>query len=122
MFFGLMALTLYRGVTYPSSYQHTDGNGNRLPLTGCTVFFTIKPVNYDEDATDTSAVFKQTITSHTDAANGYTEWDTLVPATGVTPGKNFYCDIVVQNSDGEDLPPVFLSKVTISGKVTNRTS
>lgn len=117
-----MTLTLYRGVTYPSSYQHMDGNGNKLPLTGCTVFFTIKPVEFDEDSADTSAVFKQTVTSHADAPNGYTTWDTLIPATGVTPGKGYYCDIVVQDSTGKDLPPVFLSKVTISGKVTNRTS
>lgn len=117
-----MALTLYRGVTYPSSYQHTDGDGNKLPLTGCKVFFTIKPVKFDEDTADASAVFKETITTHDDAANGYTTWETLIPATGVTPSKNYYCDIVVQDSNGDSLPPLYLDKVTIAGKVTNRTT
>lgn len=112
-------ISLYRGVTYPSQYQHTDGNGVSLPLTGCTLFFTIKDAKYDEDATDTTAIYKATVTSHTDAANGVTEWETLIPATGVNPGKYYY-DITVQEADGDQLPPVLIGECKILGKRTNR--
>lgn len=114
-------IELYRGVTYPSVYQHTDGNGQPLPLTGCTVFFTVKNEKYDEDATDTTAIFKETVTAHTDAAAGLTGWDTMIPATGVEPGKYYY-DIVVKDATGIELPPVLIGQCKILGKRTNRTS
>jgi hypothetical protein len=114
-------LSLYRGVAYPSVYQHTDGNGNNLPLTGCKVHFTIKNTKYDDDMSDSMAVFKTTVTSHTDAAAGLTEWETLIPATDVAPGKYYY-DIVVQEADSDQLPPVLIGEVKILGKRTNRTS
>lgn len=114
-------ISLYRGVTYPSVYQHTDGNGVSLPLTGCTVFFTIKTDKYDEDTTDTAAIFKVSITSHTDAANGLTGWDTLIPSIGVDPGKYYY-DIVVQDVSGKKLPPVLIGEAQILGKRTNRSA
>lgn len=116
----MAAIKLYRGVTYPSQYQHTDGNGANLPLTDCTVFFTVKPAEYDENTTDTTAVFKATITAHDDAANGLTSWDTLIPRTGVEPGDGYFCDIVVQDVNGKQLPPVYLGAVSILGKPTNR--
>jgi hypothetical protein len=117
-----MALKLYRGVTYPSTYQHTNGNGTPLSLVGCTLFFTIKPVQYDDDVTDTTAVFKATVTSHTNAAAGQTAWNTLVPATGVDPGDGYYFDIVIRDATGIDLPPVIIGSCSILGKRTNRTS
>lgn len=112
-------ISLYRGVTYPSTYQHTDGSGVNLPLTGCTVYFTIKTAKYDEDATDTSAIYKETITSHTAPLTGLTSWNTLIPATGVTPGK-YYFDIVVEDATGKQLPPVLIGECQILGKRTNR--
>lgn len=115
-------ISLYRGVTYPAVYQHTDGNGNTLPLTGCTVFMTIKNTTYDDDATDTTnTIFKTTVTSHTNAAAGLTGWNVLVPATGVVPGKCYF-DIVVRDSTGNDLPPVIIGVANILSKTTNRTA
>lgn len=114
-------ISLYRGATYPSVYQHTDGDGVELPLTGCTVFFTIKSAKYDEDSTDATAIFTATVTSHTDAAAGLTGWDTLIPSVGVDPGK-YYFDICVQDSGGEKLPPVIIGECQILGKRTNRSS
>lgn len=116
------SIKLYRGVTYPTQYQHTDGNGNKLPLTGCTVFMTIKNTIYDDDAADTTnAIFKNTQTSHTDPTNGLTGWNTLIPATGVLPGK-YYFDIVVKDSTGIELPPVISGTCTVLAKQTNRTA
>lgn len=114
-------ISLYRGVTYPSVYQHTDGSGAAMSLVGATVFFTVKPYAYDEDVTDTAATFTATVTSHTNAAAGLTGWNTLIPATGVTPGKYYY-DIVVKDSTGAELPPVLIGECSILGKRTNRTA
>lgn len=113
-------LSLYRGVTYPSVYQHTDGSGNKLPLTGCSVFFTVKAAKYDDDPTDATAVFKANATI-TDAVNGLAGWNTLIPAVGVLPGKYHY-DITVKDATGIELPPVIIGIATILGKSTNRTS
>lgn len=116
------SIKLYRGVTYPSVYQHTDGNGASLPLTGCTVFMTVKNTTFDDDTTDTTnVIFKATVTSHTNPASGLTGWSTLIPATGVLPGK-YYFDIVVKDSTGIDLPPVIIGTCTVLAKQTNRTS
>jgi hypothetical protein len=115
-------IELVRGVTYPTTYQHTDGNGATLPLTGCTVFMTIKNTLYDDDTADvTNVVFKNTQTTHTNPATGLTGWNVLIPATGVTPGKYYY-DIVVKDSTGVELPPVVSGTCKVVGKQTNRTS
>lgn len=112
----------YRGVTYPAVYQHTDGNGTNLPLTGCTVFMTIKNTSYDDDTTDTTnVIFKNTQTSHTNAAAGLTGWNVLIPATGVEPGKYYY-DITIKDSTGVELPPVAIGVCTVLSKTTNRTA
>jgi len=114
---------LYRGVTYPFTYQHRNSDGN-APLTGCTVFFTVKVGPFDDNASDTSAIGDPVTigpSEHTDAENGYTEWDWMVPATGVEPGDYFF-DVVVKNSEGKMLPPSAIGSFKIAGKRTNRTS
>lgn len=111
-------ISLVRGATYPSTYQHTDGAGNKLPLTGCTVYFTVKADEFDDSADDSSAVFKVVITSHDDAPNGFTKWDTLIP-TLTEPGTYYY-DIVVKDATGKEAPPVVFGECEIGGKVTNQ--
>lgn len=111
-------IKLYRGVTYPTSYQHTDGNGAKLSLVGCTVIMTIKKAKYDDKADDSTAPFKVAVTSHTDAPNGLTNWETLFPAIGFPPGKYFY-DIVVKNAAGKEAPPVLIGECQVLGKRTN---
>ena len=112
-------ISLYRGVTYPTTYQHTDNDGNALPLTGCTVLFTVKLEKYDDASDDSSAVYRETITEHADPEGGITSWEITIPATSVQPGKYFF-DIVVVKQDGEALPPVIMGECKIEGKVTNR--
>jgi hypothetical protein len=111
-------LSLYRGVSYPSTYQHTDGNGNNLPLTNSAVLITIKPNQYDDDLTDNTAIFKVSATI-TNPTAGTASWTTLIPST-VDPTKAFYDITVVTN--GQALPPVLSGKCTILAKTTNRTA
>lgn len=113
-------ISLYRGVNYPSTYQHTDGSGNKLALTGCSVLFTIKANQYDDDATDATATYKINATI-TDPTNGIATWNTLIPATTVEPG-NYFFDITVVDATGKALPPVLIGKCIILGKTTNRYS
>lgn len=111
-------ISLYRGVSYPTTYQHTDGNGGKVPLTGCQVLFTIKPVSYDDDPTDATATYKVSGTI-TDGPNGLASWNTLIPATSVEPGDYFF-DITVVDSTGKALPPVFIGQCKILSKTANR--
>lgn len=112
---------LYRGVTYLFTYQHTNVDGDNEPLTGHTLRFTVKRTEYDDNASDTTAIgntVTQTPGEMTDAAAGYTEWEYTIPATGVAPGK-VYFDVVLENDTGV-LPPSMLGTFKISGKTTNR--
>ncbi len=114
------SIKLYRGVTYPTTYQHTDGTGAPLSLVGSTVYMTIKNQLYDDDAGDTTnVIFKNSQTTHTNATSGLTGWTTLIPATGVIPDK-YYFDIVVKDSTGVELPPVIIGTCTVLAKQTNR--
>lgn len=113
--------SLYRGVTYLFTYQHTDSDGADASLEGHTLRFTVKANQYDDSTEDSTAignVVTQAEGDMTDAPGGYTEWEYTVPATGVKPGKYFF-DVVLENSTGV-LPPSMIGTFKISGKTTNR--
>lgn len=69
-----------------------------LDLTGCTVYFTAKP-EIDTDDTDSNAIIKRDITSHTDAANGVTGFTTTVEETDHEAGR-YIADVWVENAAG----------------------
>jgi len=112
-------ITIFRGRTYDFTYNHTDTAGAAVPLTGCTVYFTVKPNDYDSDNTDSNATIKKTITSHTDAAGGITAWTLNDADTYVEPGKYFY-DVIVEDASGHAEPPSLTGKFTVTGTPTNR--
>lgn len=112
-------LTLYRGRTYDFAYAHTDTAGDAVPLTGCTVYFTVKADKYDSDISDTSAPIKKTVTSHTDAAAGLTAWTIDDTDTYIEPGK-YYFDVIVEDAGGHAEPPSLNGEVNVIGTPTNR--
>lgn len=112
-------ITIYRGRTYDFSYAHTDTTGAAVPLTGCTVYFTVKSAEYDSEATDSSALIQKTITSHTSEAGGLTEWTLDDTDTYVTPGKYYY-DVIVEDSSGHASPPSLEGRCIVKGTATNR--
>lgn len=112
-------ITIYRGRTYDFTYNHTDSTGAAVPLTGCTVYFTVKSSDYDSDATDAAAAIKKTITSHTNAAGGVTAWTLNDLDTYIAPGKYHY-DVIVEDSSGLSQPPSLFGDFKVIGTPTNR--
>lgn len=114
-------ITVFRGRTYDFTYNHTDSTGAAVPLTGCTVYFTVKPSEYDSDATDAAATIKKTIlpNEHTDAAAGHTAWTLDDADTYKDVGKYFF-DVIVEDADGQADPPSLYGLFNIVGTPTNR--
>lgn len=120
-----MAITIPRGTTYTMGYQHTH-NGTNYPLTGATVYFTVKSTEFDDTMPDTAALIRKDITSHTDPTNGYTiialsPQDTEYQYGGTVPIEpgDYVCDIKVKESTGA-VYKVYETTFSITGSPTNR--
>lgn len=112
--------TLVRGTTYPINGTYKDAAGN-TDITGATVFFTIKSLEFDADTVDSDAIVKKTVTSFASPLLGqyYIE---VVPTdtSAVTPGNYFY-DIKIKLASGK----IYLlaeGGIKIEGTPTNRES
>ena len=116
----MATLKINRGTTYLISYNHQH-DGVTEPLTGATVFFTVKTTEYSSDTDDSDAVISKTITSHVDAAAGETEIEIEPDDTAtLTPGTYFY-DVIVKESD-DRIYKVDEGKIKLDGSPTNRTA
>lgn len=115
-------LKINRGTTYTRTLTYKE-NGTVTPLTGCTVFFTMKDQEYDSDTNDTEAEAKKTLTDLQDdnAADGIAII-VLDPedTAELTPGEYFY-DIKVKKADGT-IYKVDEGTIALDGSPTNRTS
>ena len=60
-------LIVFRGDDLPFNFNFTDSNQNPIPITGWTLYFTVK--NNEKD-TDTQAVLAETYTTFTSPAAG----------------------------------------------------
>lgn len=112
-------IEVYRGTTYNFEYNHTDSSGAAVPLTGNTLYFTVKADKYDSDAADTSALIQKTVTSHSDEAAGVTGFTLDDSDTQIDPGK-YYFDVVVEDASGHAEPPSLIGTFTVLSKTTNR--
>jgi len=72
-----------------------------VDLTGATVFFTVKS-DFDNDATDSTAIINKDITSHADATNGDTTILLTAANTDVAAGDYKY-EIKLKKADGEQV-------------------
>lgn len=111
-------ITIFRNRTYPFKYRHTDTTGAAVSLSGATVYFTVKMDEWDTDATDSAALIQKTITAHTDADGGLTEWEITDADTDLEPGKYYY-DVIVE-FNGKSQPPSLYGRFTVTGTPTNR--
>lgn len=91
---------VHRKTDYTITFNYLNSDNSARPLTGATVFFTVKDVTYDDDADDSEALITKDITSHTNAAGGITEIELSDTDTNLDPMQYFY-DIVVVESGGE---------------------
>jgi hypothetical protein len=108
-------IQFYRGdtVNINLSLSGTD-------LTGATIYFTAKSV-VDDDATDSAAVIKKDVTSHTDATAGQTTIAlTSTDTNSVDPGIYGY-DIQLKNSD-DAISTLEVGQLKVLGDYTRRTS
>ena len=88
-----------------------------VDLTGATVYFTVKSAA-DSDTTDSSALIKKDITSHTDAVNGLTEIALLPADTDIAVGKYKY-DIKLKKADGQQTTTQ-VGEFIVKEAITNR--
>ena len=113
-----MDITIFRNRSYPITYNHVDSNGDPVSLVGATVYFTVKEEAWDTDATDTDALIKKTITTHSNPAEGETTFTLDDADTNIDAGKYNY-DVVVE-FDGLSEPPSLYGRFTVVGTPTNR--
>lgn len=107
-------LTFYRGDTVNINITV------KADLTGSTLFFTMKTVP-DNDLTDTSALIKSTVTTHTDPVNGKSVIQlTPTDTNNATPGPYVY-DVQLKDSLG-NISTLLSGKVKVLADVTRRSS
>ncbi len=112
-------LKINRGTTYSITYNHLV-NGVATTLVGATVRFTMKSVEFDTNATDTTALVTKNVTTGT---AGGVATITLTPTdTYQTPGTYFYDIKVDVNSDGVTIYKMDEGKIVLDGSPTNRVS
>lgn len=84
-------LTVYRGDSKTYNITITNTDGTVFPISGYTVFMTVKS---DIDGADSSAEIAKIVTNHTDAANGKTSIVlTSVDTGSLSPGKPYFYDM-----------------------------
>lgn len=113
-------IEIYRGVSYPVTYNHKDAAGASVPLTGKRLYFTVKLAAYDTSTDDSTAVIKKTITTHTNAALGITDFVLTDVDTYIEPGKYFYTFLIEDIATNNTEPPTVLGTLTIKPQQTNR--
>jgi len=92
-----------------------DDEGDAIPITDWTVFFTVKKSYADAD--DDAEISKD-VTEHYDAEGGITKIALTPDDTDVTPGKYVY-DVQVKKADGS-IVTIVIGQVEIKSRVTVR--
>lgn len=109
-------LKINRGTTYAINVEYLR-DGEPATLVGATVRFTMKPLEFDADADDSTAAVKYDVTTGT--AEGTATIVILPEDTAeLEPGSYFY-DIKVEEAGG-DVYKLDEGKVKLDGSPTNR--
>lgn len=122
----MATLNVTRGTTYAFGYQHQI-NGVNAPLTGCTLYFTVKDAEYDSTLLDSTAYIIKTLTTFTTPLTGYTnvelsDIETAYKAgttTFLDPNISYTYDIRVKEASGKTFKRDE-GKVRLDGSPTNR--
>lgn len=120
-------ITINRGTSWSTTYTHQH-DGVPFTLVGATVYFTVKPVEFDSVQDDSTAIIEETVTTHVDPTNGITNIELSPTQTSyilgvagnyIAPGTNYTYDIKVKEADGSIYKTVE-GKCKIDGSPTNR--
>ena len=109
-------LKVNRGTTYTIGFQYKKGGVNHT-LVGATVRFTMKSEEYDENATDSSALLVKNVT--TGDSSGAAEIIINPSDTALIEPARYYYDIKVEEASG-DIYKVVEGRLTLDGSPTNR--
>jgi hypothetical protein len=96
----MSTMTIKKGIPYSAVLTMTS-NGVAYPLTGLTVFFTVKKTN-DVTADDLGALITKNITVHTDAINGITTLILSEVQTNIAVG-DYKADFKIYSGAGINL-------------------
>lgn len=114
----MATLKMNRGTTYSINVTYSR-NGVPATLVGATVRFTMKPVEYDSDVTDSTADVLKNVTSGT---SGGLATITINPAdTATLIPNNYYYDVKVENADNT-IYKIDEGRIKLDGSPTNRFS
>jgi hypothetical protein len=105
-------LSFYKENTVTIDLNFTD-----VDLTGATVYFTLKS-DYDDDATDSTALISKDVTVHTNPTAGETAVILTPTDTNITPG-NYYYDVKLEKASGEQ-QTIQIGRCKVLPAVTNR--
>lgn len=110
--------TVNRGTTFIINVLYTK---DKVPadLTGATVRFTMKPVEWDSNTTDSDASVKKNVTSHTDPTAGKTQIVLNPVDTATIEPKVYHYDIKVAEAGGA-VYKIDEGLITLDGSPTNR--
>ena len=113
-------MTVQRGTTHNIGIVYKE-NGTVADITGATILFTVKSVEYDSDATDSTALITKSVTSHDDPTNGESTI-TILPADtrDLTPGNYYYSIKIDKASDDQTVYELSEGRLVIDGDPTNR--
>jgi len=110
------ALKANRGTTYTIGVNYFK-EGVASTLVGATVRFTMKTVEYDDDATDATAILQKDVTDGT--AEGAAEIILLPSDTSTIAPAKYYYDIKVEEATGE-IYKLIEGFIIFDGSPTNR--
>lgn len=111
-------LIVNRGTTFTINIVYKK-NGAAASLEGATIRFTVKPTEYDSNASDTTATIMKNVTVHTDAAAGLSSIVLNPTDTALVVPNTYYYDIKVAEAGGA-IYKIDEGTIKVDGSPTNR--
>lgn len=113
-------ITVQRGTTHSIGITYKE-NGVAADITGSTILFTVKSVEYDSDASDSTNLIKKNVTAHSDPTNGVSSVVILPADTrSLAPGNYYYSVKIDKNSDDTLVYELDEGRFVLDADPTNR--
>lgn len=115
-------INITRGNTLVINYTNQDNSTppNPISLSGATIYFTVKPVQWDTSSTDATAIFQ--IVSSGNTGNTCTFTATATQTELLLPTNSpYYWDITIAYADSQVITPIS-GQINVTGTPTNKAS
>lgn len=111
---------LNRGCVETIAVEFQDAQGALIDKTTKKLYLTAKTQPWDDDATDSDAVFKVVGTIPDSSKPGYVEFNLTEEDTYLDPTVTYFCDIVQTDADGaSNAERVFIGYFNVIGGANN---